>query len=83
MLNKEELYQLRERGAVSFGPSSATGAVSLMHRTRGFPLGEMGVQRNHGSTDLPESPLPLPLERVCMSAHVYETVCSSHSKRNT
>lgn len=30
VLNKEELYQLIERGAVSFGPSSATGAIYLV-----------------------------------------------------
>lgn len=30
VLNKEELYQLTERGAVSFGPRSAAEAVYLV-----------------------------------------------------
>lgn len=30
VLNKEELYQLTEREAVSFGPGSAAGAVYIV-----------------------------------------------------
>lgn len=45
MLYEEEVYQLRERGAMSFGPSSAAVAVSLMSTSSdGFHLREMSMQ---------------------------------------